>query len=182
MNKKYILIGDSLIEQWNEKRKSELISFGIHAFGVGGQTSSEIINRIERDALSLDPDKTAILAGINDIAENRGKYNEDIVVDNLIRGCKLIQKKCNPVIFTLPPARNFYWNPSIDPMPLIISINKTIFDFSSYHGWQLFDVFPLLLGEDGNISNHFTTDGVHLSEAAYRKLEPNLISVLNDKN
>ena len=71
--KTVILIGDSITESWKGYSPG---FFAENPYlinkGVGSETTSQILDRFNKDVVSLGPEFVIILAGINDIAQNTG--------------------------------------------------------------------------------------------------------------
>ncbi|GAN96877.1 lysophospholipase [Komagataeibacter europaeus NBRC 3261] len=165
------IVGDSLTAGWGETRPVQLEHLNILAAGEGGQVSTQIVDRIPQ-VLEHDSQYVAILAGTNDIAENNGPYVEDQTVYVIKRGIQMIRAGgAKPFLCTIPPANQFCWNTAIDPKERIIRFNTRIKRLAKQEKISLVDFYPLLSNRKGGIEAVYTTDGTHLTDAAYEKME-----------
>lgn len=172
------ILGDSLTEHWWERRGEQLKRLDTVAYGISAQTSSEIVGRLPV-ALERTPKYVAILAGTNDIAESEGSFSADKTLSNIDEGVRNIRLAgALPVLCTIPPANNFHWKPAIRPQADIVKLNGEIRDLAARERLPLIEIYQLLSDQKGGIENAYTTDGAHLTDLAYEKMEALLQSLL----
>lgn len=181
MTQRAVLIGDSLTEHWWDRRKNRLEALGFWAQGIGGQTAREVCSRLPQ-ALAMHPDLVAIWAGTNDIAENGGSYSvSDTSATIEAIGLAICAHGARPLLCTVPPSENFYWNPAIKPKEKIRVLNEAIRELSKCHGWDLADFYQALDDGTGSLPDAYSVDGVHLTDQAYTELEHMLKKVLDPR-
>lgn len=161
-----IWIGDSIIEQaWWSFLSNEK---DIVNRGIGGDNTYGMLNRLP---LYLDnsPRKIFIFAGINDISAN---YPVAEVFDNFVKMVELIQQKA--------PECKIYIHSPITPNNEVLAyayiknkqdkineLNALLEDMCREKGVVWVDIRPVLHGENGELKEEFTKDGIHLHPAAY---------------
>ena len=70
-----VFMGNSITDNWARMDPGFFSDHGFVGRGISGQTTSEMLVRFRRDVLDLKPEAVAILAGINDIAQNNGEIS-----------------------------------------------------------------------------------------------------------
>ena len=67
-----VLYGDSITDSWPKTHPDFFKENNLAGRGISGQTTSQILVRMQQDVVSLAPKYVVILCGINDIAKNTG--------------------------------------------------------------------------------------------------------------
>ncbi len=80
--------------------------------GISGQTTPQMLVRFRQDVIDLKPKVVAILAGINDIAENTGPSSVQMTENNLMSMAQLAKANgIKVVLCSVLPAAAFPWQP-----------------------------------------------------------------------
>ncbi len=172
-----ILLGDSRIKEWWPKPNIEEVN--IINYGIGGETTEQLLNRIEND-IGLFKGKFIILQiGINDL-KTIGvleEEKEDIIdncFENIYEILKLLTLENNRVILLtifptgkVPFLRRFFWDDSI---PLSVKeVNEKLKDISLPNVLTV-DCDAMLIGQNNLIRPEFSKDELHLNEKGYEEL------------
>ena len=80
---KIVFMGDSITEGWSLSDPNFFKKNSFVNRGIGGQTSPQMLLRFKQDAIHLNPNMVIINAGTNDIAENTGPSNQEMIIDNI---------------------------------------------------------------------------------------------------
>lgn len=185
-----IFIGNSITEQWSYYRANFMTENNYLNRGIGGETSPQLLLRFRRDVVDLKPKIVVIAAGINDIAENTGRYDPEFTFDNILSMTEIAnQNGIKVILASLLPSTNeaVSWHHPIAHTPeKIADLNKKIKELALEKGYGYVDYFSALVGEDKGLKPEFTVDGVHINAEAYKVMEPlvkqEINKILSQKN
>lgn len=162
-NNPIIMLGDSMIEngEWSELLRNDVINRGI-----GGNTTYNILNRID-EIVSRKPSKVCLLVGINDL--NNNTTNEKIIenYNEIINSLKVNEETKIYIISVLPV--NHYFNYNKVDNKKIISLNLDLKNLADQSESEFIDVFDVFSDEE-NLNLDYTYDGVHLNGKGYKIL------------
>lgn len=158
-----IMLGDSLTARgrWGEA----FPKLKIRNLGINGDTCAGVWGRLDT-VVALTPAAVFLQIGINDFL--RGATADDIVIghqriweelSDRLSDARLFVTSLFPYVEAALP----YLPPNLD----IALINSRLEEKA--REWQLtfIDIFPRLADEDRQLRLSYTTDGLHLTEAAY---------------
>ena len=171
---KAVFMGDSITFGWGKKRPEFFTENNYLCRGIGGQTTAEMLVRFRADVINLKPKYVAIMAGINDIAENNGKIKLENVFGNIVSMAELGKANGIKVILcsTLPSSA-IPWKKDIENVAeKVKSLNAMIKDFAEKKGFMYVDYYSKLVDENGGLPEKFSKDGVHINVDAYAIIEP----------
>jgi len=147
--------------------------------GIGGQTTPQMLVRFRTDVVDIDATAVVILAGTNDIAENTGPTTLNMILDNLKSMTEIAQANNVKVILcSVLPAYDYPWRPGLEPNVKIPKLNEMIKAYAETNDVYYLDYFKALNDGNNGIIKKYTTDGVHLTEAGYKLMEPMLEKAL----
>ncbi|MCI4626479.1 MAG: GDSL-type esterase/lipase family protein [Candidatus Magnetoovum sp. WYHC-5] len=130
--------------------------------GINGELTEEMVERFERDVVSLKPHYVTILGGTNDIGWG---VNVTKIMQNLFKIYKTaIDAHIKPVAITVPSLRDY--DPLIAPRQLINDLIK-----KKCHELDIpvIDLFRATAEKGTNrLAMQYSNDGLHLSTAGYR--------------
>jgi len=173
MNRKILLIGDSITEAF--KTDKLLPELNIINKGVYGDNTTGVLARLEKDVIDQNPDVVFVLIGTNDFALER---TDDELTGNIDKIINILTEKLeNAAIYLTPilPTRNIENRPN----ERIREVNNTLKMLTQKYGIRYFDLYSCLL-DNGQIAEHFTIDGLHLSDDAYKIWADFLTSTLQN--
>lgn len=170
---KIILIGDSITSQFDTSK--HLPEFNIINAGIYGDNTTGVLARLWQDVITEHPDKVFLLIGTNDMALD--KTNEEIfetikaITNKINKELKLTKLYLTSIL----PTRNLSNRPTERIIKLNINIKKLAEETENYY----YDLFSLMIDDEGNLKESFTNDGLHLTEEAYIVWAEDLKNKLN---
>jgi lysophospholipase L1-like esterase len=143
--------------------------------GVPGNTTGQMLARLQRDVLDYDPDILFVLGGTNDVGQN---VSEGTVIDNIRTIVQRAQDEdITVVLMTMPPTNGQYQC----LRELKRQLNVDLADLARSEGVLLVDVDAALSTPRGDLAPDYAAfDGLHLTrdgeravaDAVYRALRP----------
>lgn len=170
-----VFAGDSLIQRFPI---TEMIqsNHNVYNRGIDGLESIELLKNIQEQIIELAPAKLFLLIGTNDVAVRRETSEIELKVKEI---CEMVEKKVPDVkihIISVSPLNEDIMNSRINYLNRrisnqhIIELNERYKKLAESNNYVFADIYPLLLDQRGNLKEEYTTDGLHLSGAAYRKI------------
>ncbi len=164
--------------------------------GIGGNTTTEMLARLQRDVLDHRPDLVVLMAGTNDCC-NSGKLADPAVTaanyaalaDAILPHARLVLATApanhGPFLATRHPAAAYGALPAAERMRLA---RAALLDLARRRNLPLVDMFAItagagLIGEDPrswmiNPVNGGKTDGVHPTSDGYRGIAAAIAAVV----
>lgn len=179
--KRVVFMGNSITEGWVNTHPEFFKTNDLIGRGIGGQTSYQFLLRFREDVIKLQPKIVVINYGTNDIAENTGKYDEELTYGNVISMVEMAKaNKIKVILTSCLPAHGFGWNHSItDAMDKIRSLNARVKAYAKANKITYVDYFSALLSEDGSrMDTKYSQDGVHPNSEGYDVMEALLLPVI----
>ncbi len=169
-----VFIGNSITEQWSYYRPGFISTNNYLNRGIGGQTTPQMLLRFRSDVVELNPQVVVIAGGINDIAENTGRYNIDYTINNIASMADIAEVNGIKVILvSVLPATTISWNHEIvDVSEKIIDLNNEIKALARKKGYVYTDLYSILVSDDNKLNPIYSVDGVHINADAYKVMEP----------
>lgn len=160
-----VMLGDSITEgcEWGEMLgRGDVLNRGI-----GGDTSAGVLRRLD-DITALKPSAVCLMIGINDLG-NRTPVGE------VARTCRSILAALRGagvpclVVQSVLPLRRSAANPyrTIVADSDIVALNDALRRIAAEQGAEYLDLYPLF-SRPGGLPAEYTSDGLHLTGAAYR--------------
>lgn len=170
-----VFAGDSLIQRFPT---TEMIqsNYNVYNRGIDGLESIELLKNIQEQIIELAPAKLFLLIGTNDVAVRRETSEIELKVKEI---CETVEKNVPDVkihIISVSPLNEDIMNSRINYLNRrisnqhIIELNERYKKLAESNNYVFADIYPLLLDQRGNLKEEYTTDGLHLSGAAYRKI------------
>lgn len=178
-----IFIGNSITENWVHLRYSFFKDNNYTCRGIGGQTSPLLLLRFRQDVIDLNPKVVVINAGINDIAENTGKYDPVFTLNNIKSMAQLAQINGIKVVLTsVLPSNGYGWKSHIKQItPKIKDLNTEIKNYADQNGYLYVDYYSAMVNEqDKGMKENYTFDGLHPGEEGYAVMEPLVQKAINE--
>ena len=162
-----VFLGDSITEGWKDKRPG-FFTPGRVGRGIGGQTTPQMLVRMQPDVVDLKPRAVHIMAGTNDIAGNTGPMTQEMTRDNIRAMTAIAQHhKLKVLLASIPPAASFPWRPGMETVKPIREINSWLKSYAAEIGAIYVDYHPVLADATGAMRPGLAYDGVHPTEAGY---------------
>ncbi len=178
MKEMVVFLGDSLTagNAWGRAFPRT----ALNNMGVNGDTWAGVWCRLEA-ALALIPTMIFLQIGINDFL--RGAPPEEIVAGHLKIWDELSSKRPEAklrVVSLLPYMEELL--PGLPPNLDLMDLNRTLAEKARQRDIPFIDLFSALADPDNQLPAQYTTDGVHLSQAAYRIWEDSLRPFLEPRS
>jgi lysophospholipase L1-like esterase len=177
-----VFMGDSITENWKDKRPS-FFTRGRFDRGISGQTTSQMVLRMMSDVVALKPRVVHIMGGTNDIAGNTGPMTAQMSEDNARAMTDIAQRHgIKVIIASVPPAASFPWAPQVQSRPAIAGLNRRLERMAHQTRSAWIDYHSVLDDGTNAMKPGLAVDGVHPTEAGYDAMqmlvEPLLVKLL----
>lgn len=176
-----VLFGDSITDVWASKDSAFFTGNNLVGRGISGQTTSQILVRMQCDVVALKPKYVVILCGINDIALNPGHaVDAEAAVANIKSMCDIARAhKIRPVLCTLLPSYNIKWRKDLgDVLAQVQEYNSLIVAYAAVNRLKVVDYYSLFADGEGRMPRQYSSDTVHPNMEGYRLMEECLMKVL----
>ncbi|MDI7774172.1 GDSL-type esterase/lipase family protein [Asticcacaulis sp. EMRT-3] len=183
--RRVVMMGDSITDNWAKPDFSGTFyaDNGLIGRGISGQVSAQMLVRFMPDVVALRPQVVHIMAGTNDVAENKDPYDPVATTNNLqamISLGRLFGMKV--LLASVPPALSFSWRPGIvNPHEKIVGINTWLKSVAAAQGCTYVDYWPVLATPDGGLKPELGINGntVHPNVQGYALMQPILLAAVN---
>lgn len=176
--KNVIFLGDSLT--WKGSWQQWFPDYRIHNFGVCGEKTSQIMERLD-DVILLEPDILFVMMGINDLGDglaaneimtNWNTFVEQ--VENALPNTEVVVQSLLPVNTTL------FSNPRVTSEK-ILHVNKELRRFAEMKKLSFINLYPLFVNDAEMLNETVTIDGLHLNDNGYVLWQEKLESFFEQK-
>jgi lysophospholipase L1-like esterase len=142
--------------------------------GVPGNTTSQMLARMQRDVLDYDPDILFVLGGTNDVGTG---VPDSVIVANITRIVETAQAHgISVVLLTIPPDDDDYAYHAAARR----AINADLATLARKEKAGLVDAWAALATADGTLAEEFAAfDGLHLTERGEQALADAVQRVLD---
>lgn len=183
--RRVVMMGDSITDNWARPQNSG--SFypdnGLIGRGISGQVSAQMLIRFMPDVIALKPRAVHILAGTNDIAGNRGPYDQAATLNNIQAMITLAHAyRLKVLIGSVPPAIRFPWRESAgNPHDQIVALNVALKAMAAAQDCIYVDYWPVLATPEGGLKPElgYHGDAVHPGPNGYALMQPLLLAAIN---
>ena len=157
-----LFLGDSLtvganVTEW----------FGAENQGVVGESTVDIMDRLD-DALAGHPEVIVLMAGINDFGAGFGAKTVTARYTRLLNKIRIRTPGARLVVLSTLPVNNRKFGSRIDNRE-VEELNRKLATICPKYRAEFFDIVPYLAGNDGQLRDEYTSDGVHLTPAGYQQ-------------
>ena len=180
-----VFIGDSITANWRNPEKGGHPEFftsnNFLAMGYSGKTTAGLKKLFKASVINENPRQVVILAGINDVAQNDGKYvsNEEIRDNIAWMATEATNNGIHVVLCSVTPSTSFWWAKEIShPEKTIVELNKLIKALAEEKGYGYADYHSALVNSNGGISSSYSNDAVHPNQAGYTVMEGIILPIL----
>ena len=171
--KRVVFMGNSITEGWSNHHPEFFAGKPFVNRGISGQTTDQMLERFKQDVVKLKPAVVVILAGTNDIAQNRGPVSLEAITGNISKMIDMAQKNHIKVILSsVLPAFDYPWRRGLHPNEKIPKLNAMIRALAKEKNVYYLDYFSAMAKEDNGMIEAYTYDGVHPDITGYKVMEP----------
>ena len=179
---KIVFLGNSITEgggDWNDRFN---ISNAVNR-GISGDFTVSMQARLE-EIYHYKPLKLFLLIGINDIFDGVVPYEAEETpkriaqnIFDIVDSIRFHSKETEIFIHTILPVneeefrinRGFYPEHDYPLEKQILEINHQIFELGIKGGYNIIDLHPLFINEEGKMSKELAKDGLHLNQNGYER-------------
>ena len=175
-------LGDSITRRWGtsdaqykhfyENWKQNFFGWNAANFGWGGDTTQNILWRLENGELDhVNPKIIVLLAGTNNVGKQSPTIDPDPRIDDIPKGIKAIlnlcqQKAPNAIIILMGI---FPRNDNMEVMPIIEKINRKIAKLADGKKIRFLNINRQMADKKGKLFEGITVpDGLHLDLKGYQ--------------
>lgn len=181
--RRVVLLGDSITVHWPTESLPALDAVQIVNRGIAGQNTVQMLLRFEDDVAALAPAAVVILAGTNDLRIFSRPARPDTAMAQIARNVTAMAdiadaRRIRVVLCAIPPVGVGVAGRSRDPAS-IVAANDWLKSFAAARGYGFVDVHGILADGAGLLAPEHTSDGLHLTPAAYRKVTAQLREALD---
>lgn len=167
-----VFMGNSITDNWARLDPEFFSSHDFVGRGISGQTTSEMLVRFRRDVLDLEPEAVAILAGINDIAQNNGYISLENTFGNIVSMCELAKAhRIKVIICSTLPCDRLSWRPEIKPAEQVKELNAMLKDYADRNRILFVDYWSVMANGNGGLDKEISGDGCHPNIDGYEIME-----------
>ena len=168
-----VFMGDSITEVWLRDHGSSFFTPNSYlGKGISGQTTAQMLQRFRKDVLYFSPRVVVILAGVNDIAQNKGYVAYEEIVQTIMRMGEVAQENGIKVaVVSVLPTDYFFWNTSFKPAKMVRTVNTLLEEAVIRAGYTWIDMYSALVARDGAVDELFAYDRLHPSPGGMEMIE-----------
>ena len=181
-----VFVGDSLTQEFliHEMLMNHPRIAVIHNRGIGGDTTTGLLSRLQESVFDLSPSKVFLLIGINDLSQADTKP-EDVASRIQTIAEQILQHCPDTTLYleSLYPV-NESQHPMIDKATVFPKSNARIDQINcrlktlQNEKLHYLDINSLLRDEDGNLRLEYTREGLHLTPEGYRVVLDELLKYI----
>ena len=180
-NPKAIFMGNSITDMWASKHPQFFEENNFLGRGISGQTTYQMLARMQRDVVDLSPEYLFILAGINDIAENSGYIRLEDIMKNIKSMCEIAKSNgIIPVVCSVIPCDRLNWRKDLKPAESVKELNKLLKEYAESASVHYLDYYTPMDNGSGGLSKENAADGCHPTLAGYSIMEDVVLNFLNN--
>ncbi|MEM9006393.1 MAG: GDSL-type esterase/lipase family protein [Cyanobacteria bacterium P01_F01_bin.86] len=180
-----VFFGDSRAASWKFPAHTE---YEFINRGIGGQTSTQTVQRFEAHVRALQPDIVIIQVGINDLkAVALFPHRQDEIIANCKNNIQQLVEASRALeatvilttifpVGTVPLERQPFWSDAIGQA--VEDVNHYIFTLAS-ESILVLDTFPVLADSQGKMRSEYSQDELHLNDQGYVVLNEELVTLLD---
>lgn len=178
---KIVFLGDSITNNWY-RNTTFLTDYGFVNFGVSGQTTGQMLQRMKSQVLAAEPDLIVFLGGVNDIAGNQGPVSDNMIMTNIGTIASMaVEGGSKIVLCSILPINDIYWNKSVDiadARERILAINGMITQLCIDKGYDFCDYYNAMTDGRGGLVQSYSNDGLHPNNAGYAVMQPLVLDAI----
>lgn len=167
-----VFIGDSITDLYQLDDYYVDLDLATYNRGIGGDTTSGVLNRLEVSLFDINPSKIVLMIGTNDINGNvknakiLANYNE--ILTKIKRELPDTQIYCVSIIPQNLTIETYSDIKVEKTTKTILEINSKIKDMvANEENVTYIDLFPLLADSNNLLIEKYSDDGLHLNAAGF---------------
>lgn len=179
-----VFMGNSITDFWPGKSPDFWRGHpGFVGRGISGQTTCEMLVRFRSDVVNLHPRVVAIMAGINDIAQNNGSIALENVLGNIVSMVEVARANgIRVALCSVLPCSSFPWRKELAPAPQVRKLNAMIAEYVAHRadeGVIYVDYYSSMTNDEGGLDVDLSADGCHPTAKGYAIMESVIVPALS---
>jgi lysophospholipase L1-like esterase len=173
-----VFLGDSITDSW--KLTEYFPNQPYINRGISGQTTPQMLIRMQPDVIAHKPKVMVLLAGTNDISGNTGPVTLEFIEGNIASIVQLAHANgINVVLSSVLPISDYNKNAKGEPIvrsvqrppDKILALNKWIKDYCDANGLVYLDYFTATVDDKGFLKAEIANDGLHPNAEGYKIMQ-----------
>ena len=167
---KTVFFGDSITEMCNLEEYYPAVNACNR--GISGDTTQDMLNRLQSNALDVAPAKIVFLGGTNDIGKNIAPQDIAKNIESIIQRIQEALPDCSIFIQSVYPVNpirkpTFFNKTGSRNNAAVDELNALLQNLCNQCDCVYIDVNSSLKDQDGNLKNDYSVDGLHLTTEGY---------------
>lgn len=169
-----VFMGNSITAGWVKKSPEFFNENPFIGRGISGQVTSQMLLRFRNDVINLEPSVVVILAGINDIAGNKGDISIENIAGNIISMAELAKaNEIKVVLCSVLPAAKIPWRDIKNTPEKVLELNSLIQAYAEANRITYVDYYSKMVDKKTlGLPTKLAKDGIHPTEKGYSIMEP----------
>lgn len=173
-----VFLGDSITDGW--KLAEYFPNQPYINRGISGQTTPQMLIRMQPDVIAHKPKVMVLLAGTNDISANTGVVTNEFIEGNIRSIVELSHANgINVVLSSIMPISDYNKNAKGEqivrsiqrPPDRILAINKWMKSYCDEKGLVYLDYFTAMVDDKGFLKAELANDGLHPNAEGYKIMQ-----------
>jgi lysophospholipase L1-like esterase len=177
-----VFLGDSITDSWSNPAFGGFFPGKPYLNrGISGQTTPQMLIRMQPDVLAFKPKVVVLLAGTNDIAGNTGPMTNEDIEANITSIAQLASANdVKVVLASILPVSDYHVSTQPGSIPQtarrpperINALNTWLKQYASAHGHVYLDYFSAMVDDRGMLKSDLSADDLHPTAAGYAIMAP----------
>ena len=173
-----VFLGDSITDGW--KLAEYFPNQPYINRGISGQTTSQMLLRMQPDVVAHKPKVLVFFAGTNDISANTGPVTNEFIQGNVRSIVEIAHANgINVVLASIMPVSDYNKNAKGEPIirtvqrppARILELNKWIKNYCEEKGLVYLDYFSATVDDKGFLKAEIANDGLHPNAEGYNIMQ-----------
>lgn len=173
-----VFLGDSITDSW--KLAEYFPNQPYINRGISGQTTPQMLLRMQPDVVAHKPKVMVLLAGTNDISANTGTVTNEFIEGNIRSITEIAHANgINVVLASILPVSDYNKNAKGEPIirtvqrppARILEMNKWIKSYCEEKGLIYLDYFSATVDDKGFLRAELANDGLHPNADGYKIMQ-----------
>ncbi|HQU84020.1 MAG TPA: SGNH/GDSL hydrolase family protein [Pyrinomonadaceae bacterium] len=173
-----VFLGDSITDFW--KLAEYFPNQPYINRGISGQTTPQMLLRMQPDVVAHKPKVLVFFAGTNDISANTGVESNEFIQGNIRSIVEIAHANgINVVLASIMPVSDYNKNSKGEaiirtvqrPPARILELNKWIKSYCDEKGLVYLDYFSATVDDKGFLKAELANDGLHPNEQGYKIMQ-----------
>lgn len=178
MDDNYVFVGDSIFARYDLEKY--YVDMAVVNSGISGNRSVDILNDLNNRIYKYNPSKVILMIGTNDWSTIS---NEDTVknIGKIVDGIKENRPYAEVYVQSIYPVNknvNDGINVAGRSNDNINAMNKEIEKVCKEKAVTYMNIHDLLIDDDGNLKEEYTSDGLHVNAEAYKVITTEVMKIL----